>query len=66
MNILYKSKMTKVMGSTTGGDEVGQARDQMSSKGGRPTQTHCRSDLNCGDSHVSLAGMLPRATWRGY
>jgi hypothetical protein len=48
MNILYKSRMIKVMGSTTRGDEVGQARSQTGSKGGRPTQTHGRSTLNCG------------------
>jgi hypothetical protein len=36
MNIIYKSKTTKVIGSTPGGDEVGQARGRMGSKGGRP------------------------------
>jgi hypothetical protein len=59
MNILYKSKMTKVMGSTMGGDEVGQARGRTGARGGRPA-------LNCGGSRASLAGMLTRATWMSY
>jgi hypothetical protein len=48
MNILYKSKMTKVMGSTTEGDEVGQDRGRMGSKCGTPAQTLGRSSLNYG------------------
>jgi hypothetical protein len=66
MNIPYKSKMTKVMGSTTGGYEVSQARDRTGSKGGQPTQTHDRPSLNCGGSQASLDGTLPRDTWMSY
>jgi hypothetical protein len=59
MNILYKSKLTKFMGSTMGGDVVGQARDQIGSKGGRSAQTHGRPSLNYGGSRANLAGTLP-------
>jgi hypothetical protein len=38
MNILHNSNFTKVMGSTLGGDAVGQARGRTGSKGGRSTQ----------------------------
>jgi hypothetical protein len=33
MNIIYKSNLTQLMGATTGGDVVGQARGLMGSKG---------------------------------
>jgi hypothetical protein len=46
MNILYKSNLTKVMGSTMGRDVVGQARGRTGSNGGHPAQTHGRSALN--------------------
>jgi hypothetical protein len=59
MNILYKSKMTKVISSTMGGDEVGQARGRMGSRGGW-------SALNCVGSKVPLVRTLPIATWRRY
>jgi hypothetical protein len=49
MNILYNSNLTKVMGSTMGGDAVGQARDRTAQRAaGRP-------------SIESVAGK----TWRG-
>jgi hypothetical protein len=48
------------MGSTTGGDVVGQARDQIGSKGGWLAQTHGRPYLNYGGSRANLAGTLPR------
>jgi hypothetical protein len=60
MNILYKSNLTQVMGSTTGGDEVGQARGRMGSRGGRPAQTYGRLALKCGGSWGNFAGTLSR------
>jgi hypothetical protein len=54
MNILYKLKLTEVMGSTMGGDEVGQVKGRMGLRGGRPI-------LNCGGSLENLVGTLPRA-----
>jgi hypothetical protein len=56
MNILYKSKLTTFMGSTTGGEEVGQARGQKGSRGGWLAQNHGWLNLNCGGSQANLAG----------
>jgi hypothetical protein len=51
MNILYKLKLTQVMGSTMGGDTVGKVKGQMDSKGSQPA-------LKFGSSWGNLAGTL--------
>jgi hypothetical protein len=58
MNILYKSKLTKVMGSTTGEYEIAQIRGQKGSRGGRPA-------LKYGGSWENFAGTLSRAPGGG-
>jgi hypothetical protein len=60
MNILYKSKLSKVMGSTMGGDKVGQARGRKGSRSGRPAETHGWPALIYGGSQANLVGTLAR------